>query len=128
MSRGLWARKRQVECFLIATFYFVSIRECVRGVCHCASGSERCRNHRGFDKFGVARACLTGVTSMDVDAVRTLRRASDCDRDQLLIFYRDCSFGDRRFVERQNAFITSGARLSIFFSLARLFLLYIDSR
>ncbi len=94
-------------------------------MCYRRARSERCCHHRGLDKLCFGGAGLARISCMDIDAVRALGGVSDGDRDQLLVLYRNRPIGDRCLVECPNAFITSGARLSIFFSLPRLFLLYI---
>ena len=103
-----------------------SIGESMGCVCYCPAGSECCSHHRGLDKLYVRCTRLARVTAVDIDAIRALSSESDGDRDQLLILHGIAPSATAALSNAQNAFITSGARLSIFFSLPRLFLLYIN--
>jgi len=101
------------------------IWQSVRRVCDCRSGSQRGGNHRGFDHLGIGRTCLAGVTAVDVDAIRTLSGERNGDGNQLLYFTGIAPSITAALSNAQKAFITSGASLSIFFSLVRFSLLYL---
>lgn len=62
---------------------------------------------------------------MDLDAIRALSRERDGDSNQLLHFTGIAPSAMAALSKAQKAFITCGARPSIFFSLARFSLLYI---
>ena len=61
---------------------------------------------------------------MDHDTIRALRRESHGDGDEFFELLRDRAIGDGASSNAQKAFITFGARASIFFSLVRFSLLY----
>jgi len=103
---------------------FGLIGQRVRRVRDRPARPQRGGDHRGLDYFGLGGASLAHVAAVDIDAIRTLSRKGNCDGNQLLVLHRNCAVGDGRFVESQNAFITSGARLFIFFIFASFALLY----
>ena len=75
------------------------IGQSVRRVRDCGSSAQCGGDHRGLDDLRIGCACLACVAAVDIDAVRALRRERNRDRNQLLVFYWNCSIGDRRLVK-----------------------------
>ena len=96
-------------------------------MCDSRAGSQRCGNHRGLGDFSVAGTCLACVAAVDVDAIRALSRDATATAINSLYFAGIAPSATAALSNAQNAFITSGARVSIFFNLARLSFLYIFS-
>ena len=97
----------------------------MRRVGDCGSRSQGSGDHRDLGHLGIGCTCLARVAAVDIDAIRALSRERNGDCDPLLVLYRNCSSGDSRLVKCPKAFITSDARVYIFFRPARFSLLYI---
>ncbi len=98
------------------------IRQGMSCVSHGRSGSQRGGDHRGLNHLGVGCACLARVATVDVDAVRALRRESHSHGNQLLVLHRNRSIRDGRLVESPKGLHHLGREAVHFLQLSQVFM------